>query len=152
MIACIRHPLDTIASWKSSFPHLAQAAVTDFPVGQVNDPFLSPWQQARLQEIAATTSLAVKRALLWCYLAECLLMQRADLILIHYETLVCQPVTALRLILKQIPHISSTCFTEPLKPAVIRQKRTVLTEEDVQAITDLCGQYAMELGYYINGL
>lgn len=152
IIACIRHPLDTIASWKSSFPHLAQATVTDFPVGQVNDPFLSPWQQARLQEIAATSSLAVKRALLWCYLAECLLMHRAQLILIHYETLVCQPAVSLHSILKQIPHIPSTCFTEPLKASVIRQKRAVLTEEDRQAITDLCGQYAMELGYNINTL
>jgi hypothetical protein len=147
IIACVRHPLDTIASWKTTFPHLKEARVTEFPVGHVNDPFLSHWQHQRLAEIAATPRDSIKRALLWRYLAECVLMSAHYLILVRYEQLVAEPKTVLRSILPEIPHAPPFYTAEKLSPSTLRQKREVLDEEDVQAVWDIGGPWARELGY-----
>jgi len=148
IIACVRHPLDTIASWKTSFPHLKQALVTEFPVGHVHDPFLAQWQQQRLAEIAATPEEALKRALLWRYLAEIVIMNAHQLIVVRYEELVTQPVTVLKTILRSIenapPLLSKTA---QIKPSTVRQQRQVLDENDLQAIGDVCGESAVALGY-----
>jgi hypothetical protein len=147
IIACVRHPIDTIASWKTSFPHLKQAAVTEFPVGHVNDPFLAQWQRLRLAEIAATPNEPLKRALLWRYLADILLMNAHQLILVHYEILVTQPVSVLKSILQQIPNAPPLYKTHKITASMVRQKREVLDEADLQAIGDICGESAVALGY-----
>jgi len=147
IIACVRHPIDSIASWKTSFPHLKQAAVTEFPVGHVNDPFLAPWQHQRLAEIAATPDEALKRALLWRYLAEIILMNAHQLILVHYEMLVTQPVKVLKSILQQIPDAPPLYNTKKISASTVRQKREVLDNNDLQAIGDICRETAVALGY-----
>ncbi|MCK5521893.1 MAG: sulfotransferase, partial [Thiomargarita sp.] len=148
IMACVRHPIDTIASWKTSFPHLKQALVTDFPVGHVNDPFLAQWQRQRLVEIAATPNEALKRALLWRYLADILLMGKTEqLILIHYEKLVTQPLKVLKSIQRQIPDAPPLYNTNKIIPSTVRQKREVLDKTDLQAIGDICGECAVALGY-----
>jgi hypothetical protein len=148
IMACVRHPIDTIASWKTSFPHLKQALVTDFPVGHVNDPFLATWQRQRLAEIAATPNEALKRALLWRYLADILLMGKTEqLILIHYEKLVTQPLKVLKSIQRQIPYAPPLYNTNKITPSTVRQKREVLDKTDLQAIADICGESAVALGY-----
>jgi len=147
IIACVRHPLDTIASWKSTFPHLKHATVTDFPVGQVNDPFLSPWQRDRLAEIAASPKEHLKRALLWRYLAECILTDAAQLTVVRYEDLVLEPVKVLQTILDHIPNAPHLQGIEKITPSTVRQKRELLETDDIQAIRDICSQYAAELGY-----
>ncbi|RKZ41325.1 MAG: sulfotransferase [Gammaproteobacteria bacterium] len=147
IIACVRHPIDSIASWKTSFPHLKQAAVTEFPVGHVNDPFLAPWQHQRLAEIAATPDEALKRALLWRYLAEIILMNAHQLILVHYEMLVTQPVKVLKSILQQIPDAPPLYNTKKISASTVRQKREVLDNNDLQAIGDICRETAVAMGY-----
>ena len=147
IVACVRHPLDTIASWKKSFPHLYNAAVTEFPVGHVNDPFLSPWQRQRLAEIAATTNLAWRRALLWRYLAEVILTYAQQLMIIRYEDLVTQPAQLLKQLLRQIPQ-APTLYLPPVTPSNMRQQREILDDDDKQAIADICNPSAIELGYF----
>jgi hypothetical protein len=147
IIACVRHPLDTIASWKSSFPHLKHATVTKFPIGHVNDPFLTQWQRQQLAEIVATPNVALKRALLWRYLAEMVLMNAHQLIVVHYEELVRQPTKVLKTILPQIPNAPSWNCNEKIPPSIVRQKREILDADDIQAIGDICSQCATELGY-----
>ena len=145
IIACVRHPLDTIASWKTSFSHLEHATVTEFPVGHVKDPFLSTWQRQRLAEIAASSDEALKRALLWRYLAEIVLTN--ELIIVRYEDLVTQPVSGLKAILQQIPHAPPCKNMNKIMPSTVRQKREVLDKSDLQAIFDICGECMVELGY-----
>ncbi len=148
IIACIRHPLDTIASWKTSFPHLQQADVNNFPLGHPDDPFLEQWQREQLQEIANTDFLPLKRALLWRYLAECLLYFQSQLTLVHYETLVQQPLKTLKSILATVPtpHLYPT---EKIVASTVKHKREVLEENDKQAIQDVCAQAAKLLGYHL---
>ena len=149
IVACVRHPLDTIASWKTSFPHLHNAAVTEFPIGHVNDPVLLPWQRQRLAEIVATTHLAWKRALLWRYLAEVILTYAQQLLIIRYEDLVTQPRPLLKKLLRQIPQ-APALYLPPITPSTIRQQREILDDDDRQAIADIGSPYAIELGYTID--
>lgn len=146
MVACVRHPLDTIASWKTSFPHLQHAAVTEFPIGHVNDPLLLPWQRQRLADIAATTDMAWRRALLWRYLAEIILTHAHQLIIIRYEELVTQPAQLLKKLFRQLPPASCLSLP-PITPSTVRHQREILDEEDRQAIADICNPGAIELGY-----
>lgn len=151
IIAGVRHPLDTIASWKTSFPHLKQALVTEFPVGHVHDPFLAQWQQQRLAEIAATSEEALKRALLWRYLAEIVIMNAHQLIVVRYEELVTQPMTVLKTILRSIDNAPPLLSKiTKIKPSTVRQQRQVLDETDLLAIGDVCGECAVALGYTLN--
>ena len=146
IVACIRHPLDTIASWKTSFPHLQQADVNNFPLGHPNDPFLEQWQREQLQAIANTDFLPLKRALLWRYLAECVLYFQPHLTLVHYESLVQHPKKTLHAILNTLP-TPPLYPTEKIEPSTVRQKREVLDDADKQAIQDICSQTARLLGY-----
>jgi len=146
IIACIRHPLDTIASWKTSFPHLKHAQVVDFPVGSLNDPFLSGWQRHQLAEIAATPNEALKRALLWRYLAEIVLTNAHQLIIVRYEELVTQPVKVLKTILESIPHAPRLPRHNQISASTVRQKREVLDDDDLQAVNDICRESAIALG------
>lgn len=147
IIACVRHPLDTIASWKTSFAHLRHARVTDFLVGHLNDPFLAAWQHQSLANIVVAKSEPLKRALLWRYLADCLLKNAEQLIILHYEELVTQPIKILEKILQQIPQAPPLNGTDKITASTVRQKREVLNDEDLQAIADICGESAVALGY-----
>jgi len=149
IIALIRHPLDTIASWKKSFSHLEQAMVTTFPLGYPGDNALCPWQRQQLQEIALTESAILRRALLWRYLAMCLLEYREWLHLVHYETLVTHPVETLEKILRVIPNAPPLQWIQPVAPSQIRQQREMLTAQEIQTINAICGQVASEFGYRI---
>jgi hypothetical protein len=86
-IACVRHPVDTLASWNRTFPHLRDADVERFPAGYPTDPFLSPEQREKMAEIAACENLPRRRALLWNYLADIILQHRDRLIVVRLEEL-----------------------------------------------------------------
>jgi hypothetical protein len=149
LIALIRHPLDTIASWKESFPHLEQVRVTSFPYGNPDDNVLCSWQRQQLQEIAMTESVIVRRALFWRYLAMCLLEYRESIHLIKYETFVMHPVKTLERILRTIPNSPPLKWIQPVEPSKVRQQREVLTLPEIQTINSVCGQVAHEFGYTI---
>jgi hypothetical protein len=151
IIACVRHPLDTIASWKTSFPHLKQALVTEFPIGHVHDPFLTASQQQQLAQIAATPIEALKRALLWRYLAQIVIENAHQLIVIRYEDLVTEPLIALKSIFRSIDNAPPLCYKKnQIKPSMVRQQRQVLDEADLMAIRNVCQECAVALGYSLN--
>jgi len=147
IIACVRHPIDTIASWKTSFPHLQQVEVENWPVGHLNDPWLAAWQRHYLAEIAATPELAIKRALLWRYLAEIILINAQQLHLVYYEKLVTQPRQVLKNLLSQIPQAPSLPRSLKIEASTVRHRREVLDQTDLTAIFDICGEKAVKLGY-----
>ena len=147
IVACVRHPLDTIASWKSTFPHLADANLEAQTVGHSRDPLLSGAQRVRLEEIAATTSPALRRALLWRHLAEFILENRARLVVVRYEDLVVSPLDTLRYVFGALPSTSRPVLSAPVPPSTPRLKREVLDDEDLAAIRGICGQTACDLGY-----
>ena len=90
-VACVRDPLDTLASWKGSFPHLNVADVVRQPIGNPIDPWLTTHQRQELNRIAAVVDPASRRAAWWRYLANLILESRDHLIIIRYEDLVTRP-------------------------------------------------------------
>jgi hypothetical protein len=147
IVVCVRHPLDTIASWKTTFAHLANADVNAFPVGQPQDTQLPACARQRLEEIAQTPSLALRRALLWRHLAELILDNRDRVLLLRYEDMVTRPRDALSQILAGA---SVSLRPKPgalLAPSAVRSKRDSLDAADEHAIRSVCAQVAAELGY-----
>ncbi|EIJ41613.1 sulfotransferase family protein [Beggiatoa alba B18LD] len=151
IIVCVRHPIDTIASWKGTFNHLKQASVETFPVGHYQDSALAGWQRQRLQRIADTVDVALKRVLLWCYLAETILSVQTDVHLVRYEQLVLNPVDSLRTIFQKIPQAPTLHLPASIQPSEIRHKRTTLDAHDLQLIDDLCSEYLHAFGYNKGG-
>ncbi len=97
-IACVRHPVDTIASWTRTFPHLRDADVEKFPVGHPKDPHLTSEQRDQLAAIAACEDLPRRRAMLWNYLATIILKHRDRLVVVPLEYLARDPVGTLNFI------------------------------------------------------
>ncbi len=148
LVACVRHPLDTIASWMNSFDHLAAARVEDFPVGGSCDRWLSGAQRERLQAIRDTSSPALRRALLWAYLAGRLLEYGDGLLVIRYEDLVTRPGDALVRILEAGMKRPDLCSGIPaIPPSSVRCRREVLTAEDLDALHTICAPVAIEFNY-----
>lgn len=147
VVVCVRNPLDTIASWKNSFDHLASAAVENFPVGSPQDGHLSLQARQRLEEISLTRSPAVRRALLWRHLAELILENRDRVLLLRYEEMVTRPQEALQEILRTARVSFGLRRVAVLHPSSLRTRREGLDNEDLLAVRSICGQAAMELGY-----
>ena len=61
IVACVRNPVDTIASWKASFQHLNTADVGPF-VDHPQLMWLAGREREALQSVAATADLATRRA------------------------------------------------------------------------------------------
>ena len=145
IIACVRHPLDTLASWKDSFAHLRDVNLDGFPPSYVDNPFLSGQDRKRLRHIAETEDPSQRRALLWAHLAETIEAHRESLVVVRYEDLVAEPVTELGRILGAVPGFHVPTLRLPaLTP---RTRRELLDEADMRAAADLCGREAAYFGY-----
>ena len=148
VVACVRNPIDTIASWKTSFPHLKEADINRFPVGHPDDPWLCGRQRKGAAYIAGVEDAAERRSALWRYLAELILAQAKNLILVRYEELVVDPMKVLKEILKGWKgHYRMVETMEPSQPRL--KKRAALNEKDVQSIRAICTQSAAELAVRI---
>lgn len=148
IVACVRNPFDTIASWKGSFGHLAGAAVENFRVGYLGDHGLSEAAQDRLAEIAGTAEPELKRALLWRHLAELILENRSLLHVVRYEDIVADPERQLKILFRHFGDIFEFQPIQPFKPSSISRKRSAnLTPDDIQAIRRTCSETAAAFGY-----
>ncbi len=143
IVACVRNPLDTIGSWKRSFPHLRDADLNGVPVGHPEDPWLSEEDRTALRAIAALDDVAVRRANWWLWFAERLLRHRARLALVRYHDLVVDPGPTLREALDgyQLGELS-----QPLTVSSPRTSRAELDAHDVEVIRAICMDAALELG------
>jgi hypothetical protein len=143
IVACVRNPCDTIASWKATFPHLRDVNLRKFPVGHPDDPCLTGWQRRSLQRVLDTEDLAQRRAIWWNYLAERILERGRNVIIVHYSRLVTKPEAVAEEIFQGWAKGS---LRAPIEPSQVRQTRDQLEEVDKQAIRAICSQTAAELG------
>lgn len=145
IVACVRNPFDTIASWKTTFPHLRDADIRGRPIGGPLDPWITARQRAELEQIADIKDIAVKRAAWWRYLAELILEEQANLILVRYEELVRNPLSILE---PMIAGCNPGRTKEPILESEPRRKTNVLDAEDVIAIRALCSDAATRLNVF----
>lgn len=147
VVVCVRHPLDTIASWKGSFQHLREVDFGRFPVSYTDNLFLDGKERQRLQRIDDTESSAQRRALLWSHLAETVENHRTSIILLRYEDLIKDPTRQIKRILSSVPNFDPPALQLP--QLTTRSRRELLDEEDLLAISDLCSREAAYFGYNI---
>lgn len=149
VVACVRHPFDAIASWKRTFPHLRDARVESFPVGFPDCPTNAGWQARRLAEIAETEWLPLRRALLWRYLAECLLRFGPIDATVRYEELTADTDPRLREIWRLVGRGVPYVLQSELPQLRMRKRCAELDSDDRQAIIDVCGELARRFGYAV---
>jgi len=144
IVACVRNPLDTLASWKTTFSHLLSADVTNMTHGGLRDPFLSHQHQLMLKEVAAVKHPAWRRAAWWRYLAELILDAGPNVIIVRYPDSVTDPAGIAR---RLFDGYNPGATREPVVPSTVRAaKRSALDEDDLQAIHALCSEPAAALG------
>ena len=144
-IASVRHPFDTIASWKSSFDMLKMADVRKFPVGGPDDPFIDFDCRKRLAKIASCDDTIIKRALLWRHFASIIIENKNILHISRYEDL----INDTKETLKQLLEVIDCHSKSPILEAEIKHinKRDLLSEHEQNVIWDLCFDIAGEFGY-----
>lgn len=148
-VACIRHPVDTVASWKGTFDHLSGAAVRNFRAGYVGDDQLSPAALDRVAEIDAEARIERRRALLWRHLA-LLVVEAGSFVraVVSYERLVTEPEQTLRGVFDRIPRSPPFVPVTPFVPSTVRMRRaSALTVNDLAAIREVCVDVAARFGY-----
>jgi hypothetical protein len=144
IVACVRNPFDTIASWKTTFAHLRTADVSKIVHGGLRDPYLSHRSRAALLEVAGVKNVAWRRAAWWRYLAELIADAGSNVLVVQYWRAVTEPVSVTGQILDGF---NPGQLGEPMEPSVVRAaKRDALDEEDIQAIRALCADVATRLG------
>jgi len=145
IFACIRNPIDTIASWKTTFEHLKLASVAEnFVIGSKKDVYLTDWQKEKVNEISKEKLVSRRRALFWTYLAEWIELNREILTIIDYNNIVLFPEETSRLILNGANRDIE--FKVPVKPSSIRTgKRESLDSEDYKAIEEICQPIAEKM-------
>lgn len=150
IIACIRNPLDTIASWKNSFHHLESvSAATQHIIGALNDDFISNWQREQLTKISNESRTSYKRAMYWAYLADWIWENQTRLTIFKYEDIVTSPKENIQKIYKE----TSSTFPFEIKTDIVSSeirtnKRNNLSTDDIKAITDICFPVAKKYGYH----
>jgi len=140
ILACIRHPYDTIASWKKvSFPHLRNATPLFLR------DYVDSNEGKSIARICTTSELEARYALLWNYLAMRIIDSIDHVTLFKYEEFVRNPARNLSRLYdslgvgeQKIPEIT---------PSKARKHRDVLSAAEMNYIQQYCRNSADYFGY-----
>jgi len=140
IIACVRHPYDVIASWKSvKFPHLKNANPTFFV------DYASGQESKKLVNIGMYRDIEMRYALLWDCLAQCIIRRIDDLALLKYEEFVVDPARHLAAVYSALGANQQRMPEMPVSEA--RTRRDILTVAETNAIRNYCADSAGYFGY-----
>ena len=147
VVACVRHPLDTLASWKGTFAHLSEGDPSALPVGGLADPYLPAHLRDGLKALLRLREAAMRRAAWWSLLASEILRWRDRVEIVRYEDLVADPATTLRRALGPLSHAAGEPVSV-LQPSAARTaRREALDAADWRAVESLCAGVAEAFGY-----
>ena len=140
ILACARHPYDVIASWKRvEFPHLKNANPMFFV------DYVSGEEKNKLVGIGSIREIEVRYALLWDYLAQCIIRSIDDLVLLKYEEFVVDPARHIVAVYKALGITLQLVPEMPASKAI--SHREVLSAAEVDAIQKHCADSAGYFGY-----
>jgi hypothetical protein len=134
IIAMVRNPLDTLASWRNTFTHLAEARVSTFPIAHPNFIAWSTGQRQALLEIDEQPEASMRRVLLWRFLARTILDQESKIQLWRYEDVVGNPGELLAGLNRKMNFLGP--IVAPKTNIKTRQKDYDLEEREM--LFDLC--------------
>jgi len=140
ILACVRHPYDVIASWKRvNFPHLKNANPMFFV------DYASNQESKILARIGGVEEIETRYALLWDYLAQCIIRRVDNLVLLKYEEFVVDPARHLTAVYSVLGVNLQHMPEMPVSEA--RMRRDVLSAAEVDAIRRYCSDSAAYFGY-----
>lgn len=138
IVACVRNPFDTIATWKAR-PHtvLETAVASAMESGR---RWLAPEAFAHMERIAAVRDAAEQRAAWWWWLAQRLLERIDDLTIVRFEDGTSNRRAQARALLThtELPRVGDVSTSSA--------RAEGLDERDCQAIRAICMQAAAALG------
>lgn len=147
VLACVRHPLDTLASWKGTFAHLAKGDPSSLPVGGLADPYLPAHLRQGIEALLQLEGPAMRRAAWWGLLANEILRWRERIAVVRYEDLVAEPAATVGRALGLLaPAAGEPAVSLPPSSARLTRRQT-LDAADWQAVTCLCASAAEAFGY-----
>lgn len=147
VVACIRHPLDTLASWKGTFAHLTAGDPSQLPVGGLMDPFLPSHLRSGMHDLMQLSDPAMRRAAWWRLLATEILRWRDRIEIVRYEDLVADPVAQMQRLLGPLGVAAGTPSKALMPSAARTVRRQMLDEADWCAAAALCADVAEAFGY-----
>jgi hypothetical protein len=135
LLICFRDPIDTLASWKTSFDHLKDARPTNIGVISSQMEWLNQTEYEQLMAVENESNDAIRRALLWCFLADKIIRLAEGALLVNYRNLTNHTATQFQIINQHID-ISTGNLDVNLES---RSKRDLLSAEEVKVIQTICG-------------
>ncbi|MEN0037227.1 MAG: sulfotransferase [Cellvibrio sp.] len=145
IIAMVRNPLDTLASWRKTFGHLAEARVSNLPVANPDFPAWATWQRQALLEIDSQIEASLRRVLLWRLLARTILHYEKHLLVWRYEDLMKDPR-------KHLNAINACLNYEQYSDSISSNAKNRSDQHDSlerELLNDLCAPELAELKYTI---
>lgn len=143
VLACVRNPYDSIASWRRSFRHLRDADVGSLPVANPGHPWILDADRSALREIASSTSRPMRAALLWKYFAEALIKNRGRIVIVPYPALVAEPLPVIAHAVTGLD--LGTCTRLPTRSEP-KARASSLSNDELMIIRRVCGPAADCLG------
>lgn len=142
VVAMVRHPLDSLASWETTFNHLREAIPEQLPLTDSGFYGWAGWQRAALDEISGQSDAALRRVLLWRLLVQTLLAQ-PGIHLWFYESLVADPRSHIRQLRRQLGALGGG----PRIGSLRRRQRDHRNNIHRELLGDLCRHELQQLGY-----
>lgn len=142
ILILVRHPYHTIKSWKRTFSHLRDAAISESAVFN----FANESQRRDIDKLVEIKDLITRRASLWNYLATQILAHMQDTVVIRYEDLIANPFPYLQEIYQGLFPGASISDVQSLSS----RNSPLLDDLDGSeraCIKDVCGASAGRLGY-----
>ena len=142
IIACVRHPVDTIASWANvSFPHIRNVEY-DFLLDYSNKD-----GKKAINRVLQKKKLSQRYAMWWDYLAKIIHKNSSNIVIVRYEDMVVDPQATVNKVCESSSF--SIEMNSDLVPSSPRSHRAGLDEEVLSSINDYCKNSASKLGYQL---
>jgi len=142
VVACVRHPVDTIASWSNvTFSHLKNADPS-FLTGYADEDGIKA-----IKRVLQKKKVAQRYAMWWNYLAKILIKQSSNIVLIRYEDMVVNPQETIDKVYAAADFPVN--MLEPIEPSSPRSFRDKLSSDVIDSINEYCKNSAAKLGYQL---
>lgn len=144
VVAMVRHPLDSLASWENTFSHLRDALPQQLPLARGDFYGWAGWQCAALNEIEVEQEASLRRVLLWRMLARTIIGQ-SGVHVWRYEDLLIKPREHICVLRSELGVGGSGSYLAQLN----RRQRNHQHSVHRDLLGDLCQPELNQLGYHL---
>lgn len=145
VIAMVRHPLDTIASWRNTFNHLRDAKPSELPIANPQFHGWSAQHREYLLELDLISDARLRRVLFWRLLASVLIEHRDAIQLYRYEDVITDPSSFLASVAQKLNYHKPNV----LASGSLRNRVDQYDPVEREMLADLCSSELALFGYSV---